>query len=117
MELHTPGLELGDFYILELPTYGKPEFYIQTVSYSYFHDRELKRAFPYGPTNIPENGMNWMQYARTIKYCSEHSGWPGKTVKEYLDGIGVDSSKVTVCKGVWDFYNKIGYDRKAKKYL
>lgn len=116
MELRTPGKELGDFFILEHPTYGEPEFYIQAVSYTYFRERELNRAFPDVTSGNLIKGMTWPQYASTIKYCTEHSGWPGKTIKEYLDGIGVDSSKVPVCKGVWDFYNKIGYDRKAKKY-
>ncbi len=29
----------------------------------------------------------------------------------------LDNLPHIVCNGVWDFYEKIGYDRKTKKYL
>lgn len=114
IELHTPGKEDRDFYILEHPTYGDKGFYTQCISYSWFHDRELNRAFPVGTQNTEKNGMNWMQYARTVKYCSEHSTY--SSIQEHLALMNIDINHVPVCKGVWDFYDKIGYDRKRKKY-
>ena len=116
IELHIPGKTFGDFYILEHPTYGEADFYRQSISYTWFRDRELNRAFP-DLSGKPINGMNWMEYAETIKYCSEHSGYPNRPYKDYLNVIHVDINTVPVCKGVWDFYDKIGYDRKLKKYL
>lgn len=113
IELHIPGKEYGDFFILNKPTPGEDEFYIQSKSYSWFVERELKRAFP--DLDGLYKGMNWMQYRNTVKYCSEHSVFP-RTISGYLDSMGVDINTVPVCNGVWDFYNKIGYDRKAKKY-
>jgi hypothetical protein len=115
IELHTPGESQGDFLILEHPTFGEDDFYPQAVSYSWFHDRELKRAFPDVSSGKLIDGMNWVEYASTIKYCSEHTTYRG--IKEHLDFFGIDINTVPVCKGVWDFYNKIGYDRKRKKYL
>jgi hypothetical protein len=116
IELHIPGKEVGDFFILEHPTYGDKGFYPQCISYSYFHDRELNRAFPNGPQNTNENGLNWMQYARTVKYCSEHNSYIS-SLKDYLAIRNININHVPVCKGVWDFYDKIGYDRKRKKYI
>lgn len=117
VELHTPGKEQRDFFILEHPTPGEPNFYTQAVSYSWFHDRELKRAFPTVGKHGNEliNGLNWVQYSKTVKYCSEHTSY--QDLAKYLkDYIGIDINTVPVCKGVWDFYDKIGYDRKSKQY-
>jgi hypothetical protein len=113
IELHTPGKQSTDFFILEHPTYGEPQHRWQAVSYTWFRDRELKRAFP----NLDglHKGMNWMEYRNTVKYCSEHH--PSRPIKDFLDDMGVDINHVPVCKGVWDFYNKIDYDRKKKKYV
>lgn len=113
IELHIPGKEYGDFFILNKPTPGEDEFYIQARSYSWFCERELKRAFP--DLDGLHKGMNWMQYRNTVKYCSEHSVFP-RTIGGYLDSMGVDINSVPVCNGVWDFYDQIGYDRKKKKY-
>ena len=114
VELHEPGKNLENFFIVELPTPGEDGFYRQVSSYSWFYKRELDRAFPDATRNTAKNGMNWMQYAKTIKYCSEHSTHHG--MEEFLKMIEKDISQVTVCKGVWDFYDKIGYDRKKKRY-
>jgi hypothetical protein len=83
---------------------------------SWFRDRELKRAFPDVSSGKLINGMDWMQYARTVKYCSDHHVSPRQTMTDYLDSMGVDINTVPVCKGVWDFYEKIGYNKKSKKY-
>ena len=115
IELHIPGQRIGNFFIVELPSPGEEGFYRQVCSYTWFHKRELDRAFPDATTNSKKNGMNWMQYARTIKYCSEHTTHRG--IKDLLDMVDVDINTVPVCKGVWDFYDKIGYDKKQKKYF
>ena len=117
VELHTPGKEFGDFYILEHPTPGEPEFYVQATSYSWFHDRELKRAFPKAGTSELVNRLNWVEYSRTVKYCSEHNPLPRESIADYLDRIDIDITTVPVCKGVWDLYTQIGYDRKTKTYV
>lgn len=116
IELHIPNA-LGEFYMLEHPTVGEPKFYTQAVSYTYFRERELKRAFPDVTSGNLIKGLTWVEYAATIKYCSEHSGWPGKSYEEYLAYIHIDIEQVPICKGVWDFYEKIGYDRKSKRYI
>jgi hypothetical protein len=115
-ELHIPGQNWGDFIIVEVPTPGEDDFYPQVTSLSWFRDRELKRAFPDVSSGKLINGMDWMQYARTVKYCSDHHVSPRQTMKDYLDSMGVDINTVPVCKGVWDFYEKIGYNKKSKKY-
>lgn len=115
IELNIPGQRFGDFYILEKPDCGEDDFYTQTISYQWFNERELKRAFPEVSSGKLVNGMNWVEYSRTIKYCSERATHAAR-VKEYLDNVGVDINTVPVCKGVWDFYEKIGYDKKRKKY-
>lgn len=117
IELHTPGQRFGDFFILEHPSAGEDNFYQQAVSYSHFHTRELNRAFPDVSSGRLINGMNWMEYARSIKYCSEHHIHPGESVADYLARLDVDVNTVPVCRGVWDLYDKIGYDRKTKKYI
>ena len=115
IELNLPGKKYGDFFILEKPESYEDNFYPQEISYSWFHEREMKRAFPDISSGNLINGMSWVEYARTIKYCSERER--GTRIKEYLDLVGVDINTVPVCKGVWDFYDKIGYDRKTKKYV
>lgn len=117
IELHTPGKEEGDLFILEHPSPNEDNFYPQAVSYTWFHDRQLKNAFPEVSSGQLINGMNWMEYAKTVKYCSEHQVSPRETISEFLENFGVDINTVSVCKGVWDFYDKIGYDRKKKKYV
>jgi hypothetical protein len=119
VELHTPGdtRDSGDFFILELPSPGEPEFYRQVSSWSWFRERELNRAFPDVSSGKLIKGLNWAQYARTIKYCSEHSGYVGTPDHEtYLKERDIDITTIPVCKNVWDFYDMIGYDRKTKKY-
>lgn len=119
IELHIPDKEEGDLFILEHPTYGDTNFYRQAVSYSHFRERELTKAFPDVSSGKSINGMNWVQYAKTVRYCSElhnelhHVGY----ISRYLNLINVDINTVPVCKDVWDFYAKIGYDRKKKKYI
>ena len=117
-ELHNPGTEYGDgqFYIVNMPGYHDKGWYVQGISYDWFRNRELKRAFPDGSDNTARNGMNWMQYAQTVKYCSEREPHPGSTIPEFLKFIGVDINTVPVCNGIWEFYDAIGYDRKRKKY-
>lgn len=113
IELNLPGKNYGDFFILEKPEGFDDNFYTQTISYQWFTEREMKRAFP-DATSGKLNGMSWVEYSNTIKYCSERER--GTRIKEYLDLVGIDINTVPVCKGVWDFYDKIGYDRKTKKY-
>jgi len=120
MELHEAGRgpgDVGTFFLVEIPTYGEPETYIQNTSFQWFRDRELERAFPNTPGEITK-GMNWAEYSRTIKYCGEHH-WqrPNQTFEAYLEHWDVDPSTITVCKGIWDFYEKIGYDKKKKRYI
>lgn len=115
IELNTPDNNYGDHFILEKPECGEDNFYPQTISYQWFTEREMKRAFPDVSSGNLINGMTWMEYSRTIKYCSERER--GNRIKEYLDFIGVDINTVPVCNGVWDLYDKIGYDRKKKKYV
>ena len=117
MELHIPGQEDSPFFIIEMPTPNEPNFYPQCISFQWFRDRELKRAFPEVSSGKLINGMNWMEYARTVKYCSEHHVGPNRPIKDYLDHFDVDINTVPVCKGLWDFYEKIGYDKKRKRYL
>ena len=118
MELHEANRQSGDygkFFIVEMPTPNEPNFYPQCISFTWFRDRELKRAYPEAGTGKLKNGMNWVEYSRTVKYCGEEV--TGRPIKEYLDDCGIDINTVPVCKGVWDFYNKIGYDHKKKKYI
>lgn len=116
VELHSPERERGDFnfFILELPSPGEPEFYRQVSSFSWFRTRELNRAFPDVSSGNLIKGMDWVQYSRSIKYCSEHT--PRTSIQDYLKDFDIDIGTVPVCKGVWDFYEKVGYDRKEKKY-
>lgn len=116
MELHIPGQQDGVFYIIDMPAYRDKGWYIQVTSFNWFRTRELNRAFPDATENTKRNGMNWMKYERTIKYTSEHHVHPNRTIQDYLSDIGVNYDTITYCDGVWDFYDKIGYDRKAKKY-
>ena len=116
IELNIPGQRYGEFFILEKPDVGEDNAYTQIISYSWFHDREMKRAFPDVTSGLPvKDSLNWAEYSRTIKYCSERETNPSR-IKGYLDLVGVDINTVPVCKGVWDFYDKIGYDKKRKKY-
>ena len=115
MELHIPELA-SEFFILEMPSYHDKGWYIQTTSFSWFRDRELKRAFPDVSGKLIK-GMNWMQYAKSLKYTSEHTLLPSVNIAEHLELYGIDINSVRVCKGVWDFYDAIGYDRKRKKYI
>lgn len=117
LELHIPGREDGPFFILEMPTINEPNFYPQSISFQWFRERELNRAFPEVSSGKLKNGMNWMEYSRTVKYCSEHHVGTNRPIKDYLDHFDVDINNVPVCKGVWDFYEKIGYDKKTKRYL
>ena len=116
IELNIPGQRYGEFFILEKPDVGEDNAYTQIISYSWFCDRELKRAFPEVSSGKLVNGMNWVEHSRTIKYCSERETNVNR-IKDYLDCAGVDINTVPVCKGVWDFYDKIGYDKKRKKYI
>jgi hypothetical protein len=117
MELHIPGQNWGDFIIVEVPTPGEPNFYPQCISLQWFQERELTRAFPDATQNTKINGMNWLEYSRTIKYCSNHHLSPRQPMKDYLDLLGIDINTVPVCNSVWDFYTKIGYNKKTKSYL
>jgi hypothetical protein len=114
IELNIPGKNYGELFILEKPESSEDEFYTQTISYQWFMERELKRAFPDVSGKLI-NGMNWVEYSRTIKHCAERETHATR-IKEYLDNASVDINTVPVCKGVWDFYDKIGYDHKRKKY-
>lgn len=117
MELHEANRQSGDygkFFIVEMPTPNEDNFYPQCISFQWFRDRELKRAYPDTSGKLIK-GMNWLEYSRTVKYCGEQV--TGRPIKEYLDDIGVDINTVSVCKGAWDFYDKIGYDKKRKRYL
>ena len=113
-ELHVPGERFGTFYIVEMPSPGEPDFYRQAVSFKAFCTRELKRA-------LPENtgDLDWVAYTRTIKYCScsVHEPRPGESIARYLPELGEDPDTVPVCQGIWDFYEKIGYDRSTQKYI
>lgn len=117
IELHIPGQEFGDFIILEMPSFGEPERYTQGISFDHFKSRELNRAYPDTSSGKLVNGLNWMQYARTLKYCTEHTTRSGQNILDILDSFEIDINNVPVCKGIWNFYDKIGYDYKKKKYL
>lgn len=96
-----------DHYLVEIPKVTDPGGYVQYISLSYFHDRELKRAFP----ELPE-GTNWLAYADSIKYATVD--WDPNY---RLSNLGLDRSQIPVCKSLWDFYELAGYDRKAKRWL
>lgn len=117
IELHIPGQNEGQFFILEMPTPDEPNFYPQCISFQWFHSRELERAFPEVSSGKLKDGMNWVEYSRTVKYCSDHQVSPRQNMQDYLNNFDVDINTVPVCKGVWDFYDKIGYNRKTKKYI
>jgi hypothetical protein len=111
-ELHEPGKTFGTFYIVEMPSRGEPDFYRQAVSFQAFCTRELNRAFPEDPLN-----RDWVAYAQTVKYCSVHEPRSGESIASLLTRLDEDPNTVPVCQGIWGFYEKIGYDRIAKKYI
>ncbi len=112
MALHIPGQPDAEFYIIDMPNRNDRDWYKQVTSFTWFRERELTRAFP----DVSGHAIDWMQYARTLKYTSEHQVHPKRTVQDYLTDFDIDINTVTYCNGVWDFYDKIGYDRKAKTY-
>ncbi len=103
--LHIPGSDDDHYRIIEVPDYGENQFYVQSVSIDAFSRREVKKAFPELPP-----GVNWMEYARTIKYCT--IDWNIGSASMY----GVNLNSLPVSKGVWQFYLDIGYDRVKKRY-
>jgi hypothetical protein len=113
VELHIPNHD-SRWYTVDLPTVGEPDFYRVQTSWSWFRDRELKRAFPDVSGNLIR-GLNWVEYARTKKYCSEHTTAPHETMTEHLDRI-CRPAQITRCDTVWQFYDSIGYNRITKKY-
>ena len=117
VELHIPGQRGSTFFIVEMPTYGEPDCLPQNRAFQAFLVRELKRAFPDESSGKLINGQDWMEYARRVKYCSEHRMGSRQIIKDSLDLFDVDINTVPVCNGIWDLYQQIGYDKNKKRYL
>jgi hypothetical protein len=117
LQLHDPSVPYDDekWFIVEMPEADEKKFYTQHISFTWFCERELKRAYP-DESKIPK-GMNYAEYARSIKYCSDMTSFIPGGNSSFLQHAEIDPKNVIRCKGLFDFYEKVGYDRKKKKYI
>lgn len=63
-------------------------------------------------------GVPWNEYADGVLHCAEHALHSGESPDEHLRRHwDLPSGSAVRCSDLWDFYTRIGYDWKAKKYL
>ncbi len=92
---------------LFMPSFNEPEFYRQTVSLNSFFTGTKKR-------NWAPDGRLYI-LSTMIEYEIDKD-----IAKSTLLKLGVDISikhSGIVFNGIWDFYSKVGYDRKNKKWI
>ena len=111
--VHNPApdtsIDNDEFFIVQMPEGGKGgDWYSQARSVSAFRARELKRTFG-AP---PPNGEDWLTYARRTKYCTVEYD-----VDRQLAQLLLTRAEVPTVTSIWKFYEAVGYDRKAKKYI
>jgi hypothetical protein len=79
--------------------------YRQSVSFGSFFWGKNQRN--YSPTKI--------YVATSVSHLEMQRGWPSLISKHKVAEL--DSDRVIYCKSLFDFYDKVGYNRKQRKWL
>jgi hypothetical protein len=92
------------YFIFKRLKYNEKCHYRHLTSFnSFFHGKNRK--------NENENYLYYMQYGFDLLAMFKHGSFFAKTDIERIKTLGVE-----VCTDLYDFYTKIGYNRKTRKY-
>ena len=99
---------------VKTPVVGEKDFYRSTVSLQSFGQNENKRLYL---ANVAGEKLKDDRYSVYSEYEFElYDVMMSKAPsKEFVNKW--KSVKIVNCESVWDFYAKIGYNHKKKKYL
>lgn len=106
--------EVVKYYVFNSLTIDDPNYYNYNKSFACFKLREWKTE--------EKNDRNKGTGLMFQKYCVEIIPFSilaletEQTAEEHLEDLGIDLNSVTFCKDVYDFYEKIDYDIKNRKY-
>lgn len=107
--------EVLEYYIINIPEYGEKGNYTQGLSISYFTSRELKRFSDMYRDKKPPSFWYDIEQKHGFDYDRNFRLEGHEISRKYQEEL--DNLPHIVCNSVWEFYEKIGYDRKTKKYL
>lgn len=103
------------YYIINIPEYNTKGHYHQSLSLGYFTNRELNRFYDMYRGLKPYS--IWYSIKSKYEFDLERDNQLKSNFQCIIDlQKELDNLPHIVCNGVWDFYEKIGYDRKTKKY-
>lgn len=98
-----------DYYVISCPTPREPNFYRQMKSFHCFEMREITKCLKH---------PNSKHCLVLDPICRKTPNSTLEEIYEFLEKyLFVDTKLVIHCNDVYDFYEKIGYDRKKKKYV